>query len=109
MPAPRTTAKEHAPVSLDIAALLNGLTLEEKASLTSGSAFWYTAPVERLGIPRIIDSDGPHGLGAQPGGGDHLGMGGSIASTCFPTAAAIASAWNPDLLRRVGEALAQEA
>jgi beta-glucosidase len=94
---------------LDIDHLLTELTVEEKASLTSGSAFWYTAPVERLGIPKIMVSDGPHGLRAQPGEGDHLGLGGSVPATCFPTASAIASAWNPDLLRRIGEALAQEA
>ena len=96
-------------MSLDIAALLTDLTLAEKASLTSGSSFWYTAPVERLGIPRIMVSDGPHGLRAQPGEGDHVGIGGSIPATCFPTASAVASSWNPDLLRRIGEALAQEA
>ena len=98
-------------MSLDIAALLTDLTLEEKASLTSGSSFWYTAPVQRLGIPRIIVSaqDGPHGLRAQPGEGDHVGLGGSVPATCFPTASAVASSWNPDLLRRIGEALAQEA
>jgi beta-glucosidase len=94
---------------LDIDELLAELTLEEKASLTSGSGFWYTAPVERLGIPKIMVSDGPHGLRAQPGEGDHLGLGGSVPATCFPTASAIASAWDPDLLRRIGEALAQEA
>jgi beta-glucosidase len=96
-------------VTLDIDRLLSELTLEEKASLTSGSGFWYTAPVERLGIPKIMVSDGPHGLRAQPGEGDHVGLGGSLPATCFPTASAIASAWNPDLLRRIGEALAQEA
>ncbi len=96
-------------MTLDIEHLLSELTLEEKASLTSGSGFWYTAPVERLGIPRIMVSDGPHGLRAQPGDGDHVGLGGSLPATCFPTASAIASTWNPDLLRRVGEALAQEA
>ena len=96
-------------MSLDIDALLSELTPEEKASLTSGSSFWYTAPIERLGIPEIMVSDGPHGLRAQPGEGDHVGLGGSLPATCFPTASAVASAWNPDLLRRIGEALAQEA
>jgi beta-glucosidase len=94
---------------LDIDRLLKELTVAEKASLTSGSAFWYTAPVERLGIPRIMVSDGPHGLRAQPGESDHLGLGGSLPATCFPTASAIASAWDPALLRRIGEALAAEA
>ena len=96
-------------MTLDIEHLLTELTLEEKASLTSGSGFWYTASVERLGIPKIMVSDGPHGLRAQPGEGDHVGLGGSLPATCFPTASAIASAWNPDLLRRIGQALATEA
>ena len=60
-----------------------------------GSAFWYTAPVERLGIPKIMVSDGPHGLRAQPGEGDHVGLGGSLPATCFPTASAIASPGTP--------------
>ena len=71
-------------MSLDIDALLSELTLEEKASLTSGSDFWYTAPVERLGIPAIMVSDGPHGLRAQPGEGDHVGLGGSAAGDLLP-------------------------
>lgn len=95
--------------TLDIDDLLTELTLAEKASLTSGSSFWYTAPVERLGIPRIMVSDGPHGLRAQPDHADHVGLSGSLPATCFPTASAIASAWNPELLRRIGNALAQEA
>jgi hypothetical protein len=37
----------------------------EKVSLCLGSDFWHTASVERLGIPRIMVSDGPHGLRAQ--------------------------------------------
>src|SRR4051812_11467435 len=94
---------------LDVDRLVTELTLAEKASLTSGSSFWYTAAVERLGIPKIMVSDGPHGLRAQPGDGDHLGLGGSLPATCFPTASAIASAWSPDLLTRIGRALAQEA
>jgi beta-glucosidase len=96
-------------MALDIDRLLSELTLAEKASLTSGSSFWYTAAVERLGIPKIMVSDGPHGLRAQPAEGDHLGLGGSVPATCFPTASAIASAWNLDLLTRIGQALAQEA
>jgi beta-glucosidase len=94
---------------LDIDRLLSELTVAEKASLTSGSAFWYSTAVGRLGIPRIMVSDGPHGLRAQPGDSDHVGLGGSLPATCFPTASAIASAWNPDLLHRIGQALAQEA
>ncbi len=102
-------------MTFDVDDVLARLTLEEKAQLTSGKDFWHTLGVERLGVPSVMVSDGPHGLRAQPTvgdggeGGDHVGLGGSIPATCFPTAGAIASSWNPELLREVGEALAQEA
>jgi beta-glucosidase len=89
--------------------LLAELTLEEKASLCLGSDFWHTAPVERLGIPAIMVSDGPHGLRKQPDEADHVGISGSLPATCFPTACAVGSSWDPQLARRVGEALGREA
>jgi beta-glucosidase len=95
-------------VANDFTNRLSELTLEEKASLCLGSDFWHTAPVERLGIPRIMVSDGPHGLRAQLEEADHVGIGGSAPATCFPTASALGSSWNPDLFRTVGEALGRE-
>src|SRR3954447_14022199 len=89
--------------------LLSELTLEEKASLCLGSDFWHTAPVPRLGIPAITLSDGPHGLRRQPDEGDHVGISGSLPATCFPTASALGSSFDPDLVRRIGEALGEEA
>ena len=47
---------------MDIKALVSQMTLEEKAGLCSGDDFWHTKAVERLGIPRSMVSDGPHGL-----------------------------------------------
>jgi beta-glucosidase len=96
-------------VPLKASSLLAELTLEEKASLCLGSDFWHTAPVERLGIPAIMVSDGPHGLRKQPGEADHVGISGSVPATCFPTACALASSWDPELVGRVGEALGREA
>lgn len=87
---------------------ISDLTLEEKASLTSGLNFWHTKPVERAGIPSIMLTDGPHGLRKQAGGGDHLGLGQSVPATCFPPAVGIGSSWDVDLVRRVGEALGVE-
>jgi beta-glucosidase len=83
--------------------------MQEKASLCLGSDFWRTAPVERLGIQRIMVSDGPHGVRAQLEQGDHVGLIDSAPATCFPTASALGSSWNPDLFRTVGEALGREA
>lgn len=88
--------------------LLAELTLEEKASLCLGSDFWHTAPVERLGIPAVRVADGPHGLRRLSDDADQGGISGSNPATCFPTASALGSSWDPDLLRRVGEALGRE-
>lgn len=84
------------------------LTLEEKASLTSGASFWYTKPIERAGVPAIMVTDGPHGLRKQREGGDHLGIGDSVPATCFPPAVGLGSSWDVDLVHRVGEALGTE-
>ncbi|RBY75801.1 beta-glucosidase [Geodermatophilus sp. TF02-6] len=93
---------------LDVPALLVQLTLEEKAALLDGADFWRTTPVERLGVPGLLLSDGPHGLRKQAVGGDHLGLGSSVPATCFPPAAGLASSWDTGLLTRVGEALGRE-
>jgi len=86
------------------------LTLEEKASLTSGSGFWLTQPIERDGIhvPAIMVTDGPYGLRKQAGSSDNLGIADSVPATCFPPAVGLGSSMDPDLARRVGEALGVE-
>lgn len=89
--------------------IISQLTLEEKAGLCSGLDFWHLKNVERLDIPSVMVSDGPHGLRKQQGKGDHLGLNESVKSTCFPTAVTTASSWDRDLLRRMGEALGEEA
>ena len=93
----------------DLPTLLADLTLEEKASLVSGQGFWWTRKVERVGLPSIMVSDGPHGLRKQEQSADHVGIGGSVPATCFPPASALGSSWDVDLVRRVGVAIAEEA
>ena len=85
--------------------LIAQMTLEEKAGLLSGQDFWHTKPVERLGIPRTMVSDGPHGLRKQDEEGDHLGINDSIKAVCFPAASATAASFDPDMLEKMGEAL----
>ncbi|MEV4736284.1 MULTISPECIES: glycoside hydrolase family 3 C-terminal domain-containing protein [unclassified Microbacterium] len=85
------------------------LTLEEKASLTSGADFWTTTAIDRVGLPSIMMTDGPHGLRKQAGGTDHLGLASSVPATCFPPAVGIGSSFDPDLLERVGAAIGVEA
>ncbi|PSL38150.1 beta-glucosidase [Labedella gwakjiensis] len=88
---------------------LDDLTLEEKASLTSGADFWTTKAVDRVGIPSVMLTDGPHGVRKQREGGDHLGLADSVPTTCFPPAVALGSSWDRELVRRVGVALGEEA
>jgi Beta-glucosidase-related glycosidases len=92
---------------MDIDSLIEKLTIEEKAALVSGTDFLYTNPVPRLGIPSLAMADGPHGLRKQIGGGDN-GISRSEAATSFPTAAAIASSWDPACARELGAAIAKE-
>ncbi|MGC6586448.1 beta-glucosidase family protein [Paenibacillus sp. Dod16] len=84
------------------------MTLEEKASLCSGLDNWHTKGGERLGIPSVMVTDGPHGLRKQRASSDHLGLFDSVPATCFPSAAGVASSWNRDLIYRMGEALGRE-
>lgn len=82
--------------------LVQQMTLEEKVSLLAGASFWYTVPVERLGIPAIKVSDGPNGAR-----GDVFGAG--LTAACFPAGISLASTWNTELVGQIGQALAEEA
>lgn len=88
--------------------LVSQLTLEEKAGLTSGRDNWYTKAVERLGVPSVRTSDGPHGLRTQAGEANSLAEGSSIPAVCFPAACATAASFDRGLLRRMGEELGRE-
>lgn len=85
------------------------LTLEEKASLTSGADFWTTKAIDRVGIPSVMMTDGPHGLRKQSGSSDHLGLADSVPATCFPPAVGIGSSFDPEIIERVGAAIGVEA
>lgn len=92
------------------AAVDSGLSLRQKAALTTGANYWLTQAAPTIGLPAIRMSDGPHGLRLQDDKNpDHLGIGASIPATCFPPAVTLASSWDPALIERVGAALAREA
>ncbi len=86
--------------------IIDQMTLAEKAALCTGASAWTTTPIERLGVPEMIVSDGPHGVRRVP---DIHAMGAkSLPATCFPTASSLASTWNVDLIHEMGEALGEE-
>ncbi len=94
-------------VGIDAQVVLAQLSLREKASLLDGSDFWHTEPVERLGVPRILVTDGPHGL-RKVAASDDASIEHSDEATCFPPAAGFGSSWDPELAQRVGQALGRE-
>lgn len=93
---------------MNIKELIKQMSLEEKASLCSGLNFWNTKPIERLNIPSIMMTDGPHGLRKQSEGADHLGINESVEATCFPTASALACSFDRDLVKELGIAIGEE-
>ncbi len=88
--------------------LLNQLTLEEKVGLCSGKNFWNLRGIERLGIPEIMLTDGPHGLRKKNPEGKQGGLSDSVPTTAFPTAATTACSWDPELIYEMGVALGEE-
>ena len=88
--------------------IVSQMTLEEKAGMCSGKDFWHLKSVERLGIPEVMVSDGPHGLRKQADQADHLGINESIKAVCFPAACATACSFDRELLEEMGSALGVE-
>ena len=95
-------------IYMNIKEIIAKMTLEEKAGLCSGRNFWETKSVERLGVPAIMMTDGPHGLrkiSTGPTTGDRQ----SNPATCFPPAVLSACSFDRELLGELGAAIGDEA
>jgi len=106
-----------------VADLMSQMTQEEKIHLLKGSGIgsaigrWNTengipgaagtiVPTPRLGIPSVYLSDGPAGLRILP---KRPGEDRTYYCTAFPIGTLLASTWNKDLVRQVGDAMGDEA
>lgn len=87
--------------------LVGKMTLEEKACICSGADYWRTKAIDRLDIPSIAVSDGPHGL-RKTSEGDNTGIAKGVEATCFPTASALSSSWDREFVEEIGRALGEE-
>jgi len=103
----KAQAQEGNDLQKKITQLISELTIEEKVALCSGRDDWSTMPIERLDIPWIWLSDGPHGLRRAPAT-NKPGYGDQLPATCFPTASALAATWDLDLIYKVGQTLGEE-
>jgi beta-glucosidase len=96
--------KQLSPLDQRVEALLSRLTLKEKVALLSGLDIWRTVPIERVGLPSITMTDGPHGVRASRYEAERpVGP-----TTAFPTGVSMASTWNPDLIEKAAAAMAEE-
>ncbi|GJE97941.1 glycoside hydrolase family 3 protein [Phanerochaete sordida] len=82
--------------------LVQKLSTDEKISLLGAPNWWNTTPIPRLDIPSIRMSDGPNGVR----GSSHFV---STPAQCLPCETAMASTFDPELVRQVGALLAVEA
>ncbi|KAF4917906.1 Beta-glucosidase B [Colletotrichum viniferum] len=88
-------------MAINIEQLISQLSVEEKISLLAGKSTWRTSEVERLGIPNIKVSDGPSGVR-----GEIFGEG--VPAAFLPSGVSLGATWDVELLRQMGELLAEE-
>ncbi|MDQ1913839.1 glycoside hydrolase family 3 C-terminal domain-containing protein [Paenibacillus sp. GD4] len=93
---------------MNIQEIMEKLTIEEKISLLAGGSFWTTQAVERVGLPSIILTDGPHGLRLSMGTNPGQMLMNTQPATAFPIEAAMAATWNEALIEEMGAVIAEE-
>ncbi|MFD3455130.1 glycoside hydrolase family 3 protein [Streptomyces sp. NPDC058691] len=81
---------------------LGKLDLDTKARLLAGQNMWSLPPVPEIGLGSLVMSDGPIGVRGVRSTADD-------PSVALPSPTALAATWDPDLARRTGRLLAQEA
>ena len=91
----------HAPLEARVDDLFNQLTPDEKTDLLTGTDFT-TRPIPRLGVPAMGMVDA--GQGVRGGMSSTQGP-----ATAFPSGIAMASTWDPEMVRRIGKAIGEEA
>ena len=83
------------------------LSVEEKATLTTGKDTWSTQGYEEQEVPSIRMSDGPNGLHMMLQSGAEVN-GASIKAPCFPSATLVASSFDVELAKELGCEIGQE-
>lgn len=92
-----------------IDSLIQLMTLEEKINMIHASSSFTSGGVERLGIPELIMSDGPHGVRPELGRGWTLLDTDEDEATYLPTGICLAATWNKSLGYEYGAVLGNEA
>jgi len=102
--------KKRENIEADVEALLLKLTLKEKVSLVHASGKFHINAIERVGIPEMWLSDGPHGVRHQieRHTWDSAGWTDDY-STYLPHLTSVAASWDPKIAILHGNVLGSEA
>lgn len=92
----------------EASSIIKKLSLEEKCKFCCGVDFWHSFGIDKINIPSIMLCDGPHGLRKEDLDSFIFMSSKVIKSTCFPTATALASTFDEELINRMGKALGEE-
>ena len=92
----------------EASSIVKRLSLEEKCKFCCGMDFWKSFGIEELNIPSIMLCDGPHGLRKEYSDALAFINSKAIKATCFPTATALASTFDEELINSMGKALGEE-
>ena len=96
----RTPADEAREAAAEAA--LRKLDLDAKARLLAGQDMWSLPALPEIGLTSLVMSDGPIGVRGVRWTADD-------PSVALPSPTALAATWDPELARRAGVLLAQEA
>lgn len=98
------------PIEERVEDALSRMTLKEKVALCHAQGKFSSPGVQRLGIPEIWMSDGPHGVRAEINWNDWGYANWTNDSiTAFPALTALAATWNPELAAVYGKNVGEEA
>lgn len=89
---------------------LQRMTLEEKVGVLHAQSKFCSRGVQRLGIPELWTTDGPHGIRPEVLW-DEWEQAAWTNDSCvaFPALTALAATWNPELAELYGRSLGEEA
>ncbi|WP_281298163.1 beta-glucosidase family protein [Flavobacterium limnophilum] len=90
--------------------IISLLTIEEKVAMCHAQSKFSTPGVERLGVPELWMSDGPHGVRGEINW-DNWGYAGwtNDSITAFPALTCLAATFNPNLSKDYGISIGEEA
>ncbi|WP_199269853.1 beta-glucosidase family protein [Algibacter sp. L1A34] len=97
-------------INTKVDSILPLLTLEEKVAMCHAQSKFSTPGVDRLGIPEIWMSDGPHGVRAEISwdSWDYAGWT-NDSITAFPALTCLAATFRPELSAQYGMSVGEEA